>query len=94
MKNNDRKTTVLVGILFALVFLSWASQGYADMKEIKAYKGAFPEAKVKCATCHSVALPKTGSAGLNEYGQAAVAANPHPTAETFKQVGKAEDFKK
>jgi len=89
MKNSDRKTAILTRFVFALIFL-WASQASADMKEIKAYKEAYPDAKVKCAICHSVAMPKTGAAGLNKYGQKAVAANPHPTADTFKQVGKAE----
>jgi hypothetical protein len=94
MKNSYSKAVVFTGFAFVWVFLVCAAQGYASMKEIKAYKRAFPEAKVKCATCHSVAMPKTGAAGLNAYGQAAVAANPNPTAATFKQLGKAEDFKK
>ncbi len=94
MKKSDFKSGIFAGITFTLVFLACIAQGYASIKEMKAYKEAFPDAKVKCATCHSVAVPKTGAAGLNDYGQAAFAANPRPTAETFKQLGQAEDFKK
>ena len=92
MKKIDRKATRSFGVIFSLVFLSCAVQAQASMKEIKAYKEAFPDAKVKCATCHSVSMPKTGAAGLNDYGKAAMATTPN--AETFKKLGKAEDFKK
>lgn len=92
MMNSDRKATLFSGIVFSLAFLSCAVQAQASMKEIKAYKEAFPDAKVKCATCHSAALPKTGAAELNEYGKASMATGPN--AETFKKLGKAEDFKK
>ncbi|MFH1800764.1 MAG: hypothetical protein ABH891_07995 [Candidatus Omnitrophota bacterium] len=54
------------------------------MKEIKAYKEAFPDAKVNCATCQSVPMPKKEAAGLNSYDQAAIAANSQPASETFK----------
>ncbi|MFH1800766.1 MAG: hypothetical protein ABH891_08005 [Candidatus Omnitrophota bacterium] len=64
------------------------------MKEIKAYKEALPDTGVECATCHSAVMPKTGAAALNDYGKAAIAVNPSPTDETFKQLGTAEDFKK
>ncbi len=64
----------------------------ATLKEMKAYKQAFPDAKVKCACCHNDAMPKKGTAELNHYGKAAVAASPN--AETFKKLGRAEDFKK
>ena len=65
----------------------------ANLKEIKAYKEAFPDAKLKCVTCHAVERPsKQGPHGLNAYGQAVLKADANPTAETFKKVGKAEDF--
>ena len=92
MKKIDHKATMSFGIIFSVVFLSCAVQTQASMKEIKAYKEAFPDAKVKCSTCHSASMPKTGAAELNDYGKAAMATAP--TAETFKKLGKAEDFKK
>jgi hypothetical protein len=89
----DHKVGVFTGLISALVFLSCATQAHANIKEIKAYKEAFPGTTVKCVICHSVPIPKKEALGLNAYGQAAVAANPKPTSETFKQLGKAEDFK-
>ena len=94
MKKSDCQSEMLAGLTFAIVFLSCAAQAQAGGEEIKAYKKAFPDARVKCATCHSVAMPKKGTAELNDYGQAAVVVNPQPTAETFKRLGMAEDFKK
>jgi hypothetical protein len=90
----DHKVRVFAGFVSALVFLSCTTQSYANIKEIKAYKEAFPGAAVKCVICHSLAMPKKDNAGLNDYGHAVIAANPKPTAETFKQLGKAENFKK
>lgn len=94
MKKSDCKSEVFAGFIFTLVMLSCVAQAQAGGEEIKAYKKAFPDAKVKCATCHSATMPKTGAAGLNDYGQAVIAANPKPSVETFKQLGQAEDFKK
>lgn len=90
----DHKVRAFAGLISALVFLSCTTQVYANMKEMKAYKEAFPGATAKCVTCHSVAMPKKDAADLNSYGQAAKAASPTLTSETFKQLGKAEDFKK
>jgi len=92
MKRNNGWSEALAGLVFSLIFLSCAAQGYANLKEIKAYKEAFPGAQVKCVTCHSVAMPKKGAAELNDYGKAAMAASPG--ADTFKKLGKAENFKK
>jgi len=39
-------------------------------------------------------MPKKGAAELNAYGKAVAAAGATPKAETFKSLGKAEDFKK
>lgn len=94
MKRNDFKSEVYAGFIFTLVFLSCMVRAQAGSEEIKAYKAAFPDAQLKCAVCHSVAMPRTGAAGLNDYGQAVLAANLNPTVETFRQLGKAEDFKK
>ena len=68
---------------------------HANMKQIKFYKEIYPDAKPKCIQCHMVALPKKedGQHELNAYGQAVKKAASEPTAETYKQVGKAEDFK-
>ena len=92
MKRIDSSVAVFSGFIFTLLFLSCGVQAQASMKELKAYKEAFPDAKAKCANCHVAAMPKKGAATLNAYGQAAMAANPN--AETFKKLGKAEDFKK
>ncbi len=94
MKKSNCRSEVLVGFVFTLVFLSCAVQAQASLKEVKAYKEAFPGAKPKCAACHIQAMPKKDAAELNDYGKAVIAANPSPTAETFKQLGIAEDFKK
>jgi hypothetical protein len=88
----DHKVRVFTGFISTLVFLACATQAFASMKEIKTYKEAFPDAQVKCALCHSVAMPKKDAAALNSYGQAVIAANPQPTSETFKKLGKAENF--
>ncbi|MFA5089390.1 MAG: hypothetical protein WC552_10200 [Candidatus Omnitrophota bacterium] len=92
MKKNCCRSEVFAGLVFSLFFLSCAVQAQANLKEMKAYKEAFPDAKAKCATCHIQAMPKKENAELNDYGKAAIAANPSPTAETFKQLGKIEDF--
>ena len=92
MKKNGREAAVSVGFIFLLVFFSCAVQAQAGMKEIKAYKEAFPDARVKCATCHRASMPKTGAAELNDYGKASMATSHN--AETFKKLGKFEDFKK
>lgn len=92
MKNNGYPSILLAGLVFALVVLAGAVQGFASMKELKAYKEAFPKAKAKCATCHIAAMPKENALELNAYGKAAMSATPN--AETFKKLGKAEDFKK
>ena len=91
MKNNGHPAILLAGLVFSLVFVAGAVQSFASMKELKAYKKAFPEAKAKCATCHTAAMPKENASELNAYGEAAMSATPN--AETFKKLGKAEDFK-
>jgi len=93
-------------MLFAGVgLLLWVVPAQADMKMIKAYKEAYPDAKPKCIECHVVALPKKadGEHEMNDYGKAVIAqatkeaaakAEVMPTADTFKKVGPIETFKK
>ncbi len=90
--------TVVFGLMFGLSM----GQAQANMKEMKAYKEAYPDTKPKCIDCHSVAMPKKGDGegSLNAYGKAVVAEAKKAaaeaaevTAETFKAVGKIEDFK-
>jgi hypothetical protein len=82
-------------ILSGFVFL--AASANADMSQIKAYKEAFPDAKLKCINCHVDALPKKdGSHDNNDFGKAVVkaAGSEKPTAEIYKKVGTLEDFAK
>jgi len=87
--------TRVVGLILGLAGVSclFSPVASANLKEMKAYKEAFPDAKLKCITCHAVERPsKEGPHGLNGYGQAVLSANANPTVETFKKVGKAGDF--
>lgn len=98
--------TMALGVV-AGVFL-FTSVSNADIKQIKAYKEAYPGAAVKCINCHVDAMPKKddGKHENNAYGNAvkeeakkeavASAAKEEvlPTVETYKKVGKIEDFKK
>ena len=79
------------------VFFIWGAKGQADVNQIKAYKEAFPDAKPKCINCHVDAIPKKdeGKHNWNAYGLKVkeISAKAKPTAETYKKVGKVEDFK-
>jgi hypothetical protein len=88
------KKGMIFFIGFGLVF--WMAMAQANMKDIKIYKEAFPDSKIKCLDCHVDAMPKkdAGKHELNDYGKAVVAENAQPTADTYKKVGKFEDFKK
>lgn len=91
------------GLVFSLVVLSGfvlSNTAQANPDMIKAYKQAFPDAHPKCINCHVSALPKKaeGQHEWNAYGEAVKKAAKdagleHPTADTFKKVGKIEDFK-
>ncbi len=75
------------------------TQAHADLKQIKAYKAAFPDAKVKCVDCHADAKPSKddGQHELNAYGKTVKAlAKPDvaPTADEYTKAGKIEDFTK
>ena len=78
-------------------FLMWSAKGQANVDQIKAYKEAFPDAKPKCIDCHVDAIPKKdeGKHGWNAYGKKVkeTAASAKPTADTYKKIGKAEDYK-
>ena len=88
------KKGVILSIVLGFVFSMATAQ--ANMKEMKAYKEAFPDAKLKCQSCHVDAMPKKddGKHDKNDYGKALIAENPKPTVDTYKKVGKVEDFKK
>jgi len=67
---------------------------HADMKQIKAYKETYPDAKPKCISCHVDKMPKKedGAHDNNDYGKAVLKAAKAagldaPTADTYKTVG-------
>ena len=82
-------------ILTIITLFIWIAQGQADVNQIKAYKEAFPDAKPKCINCHVDAIPKKdeGKHVLNAYGLKVKETASKPTAETYKKVGKVEDYK-
>ena len=63
---------------------------YANVKQIKAYKEAFPDEKPKCSHCHVSEKPKKedGEHDLNAYGKKAKELKAEPDAETYKAIGK------
>jgi hypothetical protein len=83
----------------ALGFTLSSDQAQANIKQSKMYKEAFDGSKPKCIDCHVSDKPKKedGQHELNDYGlavKAAAAAEAEITADTYKQVGASEDFKK
>lgn len=78
--------------LTAGLVLIGSGAAFADVAQIKIYKEAFPDAKIKCLFCHVDAIPKkdAGKHELNAYGQKVLQECPKPTAETYKKVGSAE----
>ena len=94
--NNPLQKIMMLGMLIGLVF--WSVSARADMAQIKAYKETYPDAKPKCIDCHVDKMPKKddGQHELNDYGKAVVksAGTVKPTADTYKTIGKIEDFKK
>ncbi len=85
---------VIVGL--GLMFVG-TSLAHASLKEMKLYKEAFPDSKPKCVNCHIDEKPKKddGQHEANDYGKAVMkAAGSEPaTADTYKAIGKIEDFK-
>ena len=96
MRTDHRAAFKVVAFGILMGFALWISPAYANLKEIKAYKEAFPEAKPKCINCHEAEKPKKdeGMHEWNDYGKAARAIDPKPTAEVFKKLGSFEDFAK
>lgn len=90
MSQFKKIAVVVVGLFFAAGSLSpvWAS-----VKEIKAYKAVYPDAKPKCVACHADEKPKKddGAHELNAYGKKVVAIKAEPDADTFKQAGPAAE---
>jgi len=68
----------------------------ASLKQIKLYKEAFPDAKLKCIECHVDEKPKKddGQHEPNDYGKAVLSTDKEPTVDTYKKVGAIENFKK
>ena len=96
MKTDHRGLQIAVALGAGFIFLAGAVPARANLKEIKAYKEAFPDTKPKCINCHEAEKPKKdkGLHESNDYGKAAIKLDPHPTAETFKQLGSFDDFQK
>lgn len=74
----------------ALFLCTGSSPAWANVKQIKAYKEAFPDEKPKCIHCHAVEKPKKedGQHDLNAYGEKVKALAAEPTVETYQAAGK------
>ena len=87
-------------VIFLIIscFILWVVPVQADLKQIKAYKETYTEAKPKCINCHVDEHPKKddGQHDPNDYGKAVIkaAGTEKPTADTYKTVGSIEDFAK
>ncbi len=79
-------------------FILWTIPAQANLTQLKAYKDAYPDTKPKCIDCHVDKIPKKvdGQHDPSDYGKAVIkaAGTEKPTADTYKKVGKIEDFKK
>jgi hypothetical protein len=76
-------------LVIGLGFVFSVAIAQANMIEMKAYKAAYPDAKIKCVDCHADAMPKKDKHDMSEYGKAVIA-----KAKDYKAIGKVEDFKK
>lgn len=87
MSTSKKILTVFVGSLFAVGLT--ALPALADVKQIKAYKEAYPDAKPKCIWCHTVEKPKKedGQHELNAYGKKVKALATEPGAADYKAAG-------
>ena len=85
---SHKSVVSFVIVVAAACFLPLAP-AWANVKESKAYKGAFPGEKPKCLCCHTSEKPKKedGQHDLNDYGKKVIAIKAEPDAETFKQAG-------
>ena len=90
-----KRTGVCLSIVLAAGML-WAGPSQANLKDIKAYKEAYPGSKVKCTDCHMIVRGDDASnpMDLNKYGAAAMEYSHVPTAERYKKIGRLEDFGK
>ncbi len=95
MKMNSQKIQFAI-LAMGIMFVMTGIPAQASLKEIKNYKEAFPDTKPKCINCHKDEKPKKedGQHDPNEYGEAVLSTDKEPTADTYKKVGKIEDFKK
>jgi len=94
MKTSVKQVMVLL-VLAAIAV--WVTPAHADLKQIKVYKEAYPDAKPKCINCHVDEKPKKddGMHEANAYGKAVMeqaGEEAVPTAETYQKVGSIEDF--
>lgn len=87
MKNLKSVFAIVVGALF--VVCCAAVPAWANPKQIKAYKEAYPGTKPKCVNCHADEKPKKddGLHNPNEYGKKVLALNATPDADTYKKAG-------
>ena len=87
-----KKTGLIIGFVFCFVFFG-NSLVMANVKQVKFYKTAYPDAQPKCTFCHIDKLPKKDE-GMHEpsaYGKK-VREAAEITAETYKEVGTFEEF--
>ena len=77
-------------LLFVFVSFPLLPNAWANVKQIKAYKEAFPEEKPKCIHCHVSEKPKkeAGEHELNDYGKKVKQLREEPDTETYKAAGK------
>ena len=94
---------VILLMIFLGVFFSKTAQ--ADPTVMKAYKVAYPNAKLDCISCHLPSFPwqhpwnaygKTVKKAINIAGVGEVPTQNDVSkiADVFKKIGKVEDFKK
>ena len=82
-------------LLVTISIFAFSALAQADIAQIKIYKEAYPEAKPKCISCHTSALPKKDADHeLNDYGKKVKSLAEKPTAEEYKKAGPVEDSQK
>ena len=90
-----KKNKIHPFFLICCSILLFPSLAHAGLKQIKAYKEAYPEEKPKCAACHVDERPKKadGEYELNDYGKKVQSIKAGPDADAYKQTGKAPEGK-
>ncbi len=88
---NIIKGTAICVLFFAAVSMN-STIAQANVKQIKAYKEAYPDAKPKCTGCHTAAVPKKdeGMHDLNDYGKKAAGIKTEPDAAAYTTAGSIE----